>query len=217
MASTSRWTLDYSPSTAASKVKVAVPPGYTPQAASAKSPARSTSSVSKSASSSSPAVKAGVDLDELRQQKAWELATSPAKALPMQAFMMYMSGSGIQIFSIMSVWFLLKQAVGGAMGVQQAFAGFDAAIKPKAKVPAAADTEDSLPPSFLEQKIVYVVCQVGLLAVALWKLRSMGLLPDSAEDWAPIFGSWVVPPAAAAAAVTPPPAGVPPLGISISG
>lgn len=45
----------------------------------------------------------------------------------------------------------------------------------------------------------------------------MGLLPDSAEDWAPIFGSWVVPPAAAAAAVTPPPAGVPPLGISISG
>lgn len=151
------------------------------------SPARSSSSVSKSASSSSPAVKAGVDLDELRQQKAWELATSPAKAVPMQAFMMYMSGSGIQIFSIMSVWFLLKQAVGGAMGVQQgpscsirvdltfqdtadrlfhpsaAFAGFDAAIKPKAKVPAAADTEDSLPPSFLEQKIVYVVCQVGLL------------------------------------------------------
>jgi hypothetical protein len=33
-------------------------------------------------------------LDELRQQKAWELATAPAKQVPMQAFMMYMSGSG---------------------------------------------------------------------------------------------------------------------------
>lgn len=29
-------------------------------------------------------------------------------------------------------------------------------------------------------------------AVALWKVRSMGLLPDSAEDWAPIFGgTWL--------------------------
>lgn len=66
-----------------------------------------------------------------------------------------------------------------------------------------------------------------LQAVALWKIRSMGLLPDSAEDWAPIFGgtwlgTWllatststparlpleikVVPPAAAMQAVPPPP------------
>lgn len=34
-------------------------------------------------------------------QKAWEMATATAKSLPMNAFMLYMSGSGVQIFSIM--------------------------------------------------------------------------------------------------------------------
>ena len=99
--------------------------------------------------------------------------------------MMYMSGGGIQIFSIMSVWFLLKQAVSGMMGVDKgastaltlparpsrssstaadspshscaAFAPYEAASKPK---PGAPKTE---PQSFLEQKIVYVICQFGLL------------------------------------------------------
>lgn len=87
------------------------PPGYTPAL---QSPAKS-NQVKPATTRTRPPV----DLDELRQQKAWELATAPAKQVPMQAFMMYMSGSGIQIFSIMSVWFLLKQAVAGAMGVQQ--------------------------------------------------------------------------------------------------
>ena len=153
--------------------------------------------------------------------------------------MMYMSGGGIQIFSIMSVWFLLKQAVSGMMGVDKgastaltlparpsrssstaadspshscaAFAPYEAASKPK---PGAPKTE---PQSFLEQKIVYVICQFGLLvrpcslpcalpplsrhqltllslpqqAVGLWKCDSMGLLPKSAEDWAPVFGQFL--------------------------
>lgn len=94
----------------ANQVKVIAPPGYTPATQSTKS-----NQVKPAPSRTRPPV----DLDELRQQKAWELATAPAKQVPMQAFMMYMSGSGIQIFSIMSVWFLLKQAVAGAMGVQQ--------------------------------------------------------------------------------------------------
>ncbi|GAA5873657.1 hypothetical protein JCM3774_005006 [Rhodotorula dairenensis] len=202
VASTSRWTLDYA-TPPANRVKVVAPPAYASphtltnkqganQLSRSSSAAAATPTTAAAAAKSRPAI----DLDELRQQKAWELATSPAKAVPMQAFMMYMSGSGIQIFSIMSVWFLLKQAVAGAMGVQQAFAGFDAAIKPKlvASPSPHHQSRSSEPQSFLQQKIVYVVCQLGLLAVALWKIRSMGLLPDSAEDWAPIFGntSWLV-------------------------
>lgn len=38
------------------------------------------------------------ELDRLRQQKAWDTALAPAKQVPMQAFMMWMSGSGVQIF-----------------------------------------------------------------------------------------------------------------------
>ncbi|KAG0660346.1 hypothetical protein C6P46_004646 [Rhodotorula mucilaginosa] len=181
-ASTSPWTLDYS-LPPANKVKVVAPPGYTAAAA------LQSTTKSNQVKPASTRPRPPVDLDELRQQKAWELATAPAKQVPMQAFMMYMSGSGIQIFSIMSVWFLLKQAVAGAMGVQQAFAGFDAAVKPRSSTSSnhadGRTTATATPQSFLQQKVVYV-------AVALWKIRSMGLLPDSAEDWAPIFGgTWL--------------------------
>ena len=51
-------------------------------------------------------------------QKAWEVATAPAKALPMNAFMMYMSGSGVQIFSIMITAMMLYQPVKAILGVQ---------------------------------------------------------------------------------------------------
>ncbi|BGP42604.1 hypothetical protein JCM10449v2_006616 [Rhodotorula kratochvilovae] len=192
-ASTSRWTLDYSVPESA-RAKVRDPPGYVPQL-----------SVKEKAKSASTLIKPkDVDLAALRQQKAWELALAPAKAVPMQAFMMYMSGGGIQIFSIMSVWFLLKQAVSGMLGVDKgthpfpllagtpsliafrftAFAPFEAASKTK------TPTTDATAQSFLEQKIVYVLCQFALLAVGLWKCNSMGILPTSAADWAPVLGSF---------------------------
>ena len=37
----------------------------------------------------------------LKIKKAWDLALAPAKSIPMNGFMMYMSGNSIQIFSIM--------------------------------------------------------------------------------------------------------------------
>ncbi|GAA5995950.1 chaperone EMC4 [Rhodotorula paludigena] len=171
LASTSRWTLDYAVPESA-KPKVRDPPGYT-QALSVKASEKKATSLIKPA-----------DLSALRQQKAWELALAPAKNVPMQAFMMYMSGGGIQIFSIMSVWFLLKQAVGGMFSVDKAFAPFEAASK--AKQPASNDP----PQSFMQQKIVYVLCQFALLCVGLWKTNSMGLLPTSREDWAPFYGAF---------------------------
>lgn len=46
------------------------------------------------------------ETDTLKLKKAWEIALGPAKQLPMQAIMGYMSGNGLQIFSIMMVWML---------------------------------------------------------------------------------------------------------------
>ena len=45
--------------------------------------------------------------DKIKEKKAWDFAISPAKSLPMQAFMLYMSGGGVQIFSISIVFMLL--------------------------------------------------------------------------------------------------------------
>ena len=45
--------------------------------------------------------------DALKDKRAWDVAIAPAKSLPMQAFMLYMSGGGVQIFSIGIVFMLL--------------------------------------------------------------------------------------------------------------
>lgn len=46
------------------------------------------------------------EMDTLKVKKAWEVALGPAKQLPMQAIMGYMSGNSLQIFSIMMVFML---------------------------------------------------------------------------------------------------------------
>lgn len=45
--------------------------------------------------------------EALKDKRAWDFAISPAKSLPMQAFMLYMSGGGVQIFSMGIVFMLL--------------------------------------------------------------------------------------------------------------
>ncbi|KAK4055030.1 hypothetical protein OIO90_003371 [Microbotryomycetes sp. JL221] len=179
VASTSRWTLDYV-SLAPRQSAVQDPPGYVAQPTRAATP--STTST-KNVTAVDPR-----NLDSLRQQKAWEVALAPAKNVPMQAFMMYMTGGGVQIFSMMSVWFLLKQAVGGAINVNKAFAPFEKTAKASSSASSTAASVNVVR-SFTNQKLVFVVCQIGLLMVGLWKLNSMGLLPTHESDWLAFEGS----------------------------
>lgn len=46
------------------------------------------------------------ETETLKLKKAWEVALGPAKQIPMQAIMGYMSGNSLQIFSIMMVFML---------------------------------------------------------------------------------------------------------------
>lgn len=46
-------------------------------------------------------------------QKSWDLVTGLMKQIPMQMFMMYMVGNGVQIFSILMTSMLLLNAVRG--------------------------------------------------------------------------------------------------------
>lgn len=65
--------------------------------------------------------------DNLKDKRAWDLAISPAKSLPMQGFMLYMSGGGVQIFSMGIVWVLLttpfKAIAGMSTGVSRVLFG----------------------------------------------------------------------------------------------
>ena len=80
----------------------------------------------------------------------------------MNAIMMYMSGNSLQIFSIMMVWMLFANPIKGIMATSQAFNRFE-----------SEGTKGRL----LGVKVVYVLMQVLALALGLWKVNAMGLLP----------------------------------------
>eukprot|EP00741_Cyanophora_paradoxa_P005126 tig00000863_g4968.t1 len=64
------------------------------------------------------------DFNLLKQKKAWELATSPGKNLLMTGFMLWMSGSGIHIFSIIVIFMAMQGPVQALMNMNQTFAPF---------------------------------------------------------------------------------------------
>jgi len=134
------------------------PPGFS-KSSSAKGPEKHSSSSSET-------------YDKLKEKRAWDHAISPAKALPMQAFMLYMSGGGVQIFSMGIVFMLLLTPFKNIAGINEAFSSF----APSSSEPKSFTT---LP----LQKIVFVLCNMLTLGVGLWKCRSMGLLPMGTGDW----------------------------------
>jgi ER membrane protein complex subunit 4 len=128
--------------------------------------------------------------NKLREMRAWELAIAPAKSLPMQAFMLYMSGGGVQIFSIGIVFMLLltpfKNIAAMNTGVLLFFSVFFLVLMTFGIAFAPFSPSDSKPNSFTTlplQKIAYLACNLLTLAVGLWKCRSMGLLPTGTGDW----------------------------------
>ncbi|KAH8172901.1 transmembrane protein [Sarocladium implicatum] len=108
------------------------------------------------------------EMDTLKLKKAWEVALAPVKGLPMTAIMMYMSGNSLQIFSIMMVFMAFKNPFMGLMNTNQAFEKFQ----------TPHNSGD-----IFQVKAVYVLCQLVALAVGVWKVNNMGLLPTTRSDW----------------------------------
>ncbi|KZV64091.1 endoplasmic reticulum protein [Peniophora sp. CONT] len=115
--------------------------------------------------------------EALKERRAWDFAISPAKQLPMQFFMLYMSGGGVQIFSMGIVAMLLFSPFKALAGINAAFAPFAPGTL-GASSPHANDTT-----TLALQKIVYLGCNVLTLLLGLWKCRQMGLLPTGSGDW----------------------------------
>lgn len=157
----SKFQLDYASLDKSRWKNLAPPPGF-----SNRQPTSSTKHPAKKAD------KVAASYTALKEKRAWDLAISPAKSLPMQAFMLYMSGGGVQIFSMGIVFMLLLTPFKNIASMNAAFAPF---------APASSNSTswNTLP----LQKLVYVVCNLLTLAVGLWKCRSMGLLPTGTGDW----------------------------------
>ncbi|BFZ59755.1 hypothetical protein YB2330_000772 [Saitoella coloradoensis] len=119
------------------------------------------------------------DRDTLKVKKAWEIALAPAKNVPMQAFMMYMSGSSLQIFSLMMAFMLFKNPVTALSNTTNTFLPLESEQLKK-------DGRLWLP------KVCFVVMQVLMMGLGVYKCWTMGLLPTSGSDrlvWAERRGS----------------------------
>ncbi|KAJ2717200.1 hypothetical protein H4R19_000144 [Coemansia spiralis] len=107
---------------------------------------------------------------ELRVKKAWEVAIAPGKSLPMQAFMAWMSGTGVSIFSILITGMILMSPLRAIVGVQQTFAGIERGAK-------------SARLDLTMQKAVFVAINLAGILFGVYRLSIMGLLPTTSSDW----------------------------------
>lgn len=157
-----QWVIDLnSPPVAKKNASIPDPPGFT----SASTGSGKKQQNSKVAVRTPPTSE---EMDVLKLKKAWEVALAPVKQLPMTAIMMYMSGNSLQMFSIMMVVMAFKNPVVGLMATNQAFEKFE-----------SEGTKQKL----LIVKAVYVGMQVLALALGVWKVNGMGLLPTTKSDW----------------------------------
>ncbi|WVW83919.1 hypothetical protein I302_105941 [Kwoniella bestiolae CBS 10118] len=157
------------------------PPGYLPPASAKQLSSRNTQP------DSDAIIKQNRKSTELKLRRAWDLALAPAKSLPMQAIMLYFSGSGVQIFSLGMIFMLLTGPITAVFNIFRAFESLRPTPTPSSSSSSrkSIDTtisEPSYGPLVLPM-IAYVACQGLVLALGLWKCSTMGILPTGSGDW----------------------------------
>eukprot|EP00088_Acartia_fossae_P037713 TRINITY_DN3893_c0_g1_i4.p1 TRINITY_DN3893_c0_g1~~TRINITY_DN3893_c0_g1_i4.p1 ORF type:complete len:191 (-),score=61.86 TRINITY_DN3893_c0_g1_i4:1151-1690(-) len=106
----------------------------------------------------------------LRIKRSWDVALGPLKQVPMNLFIMYMSGNTISIFPIMMVIMLMVRPVKTMFSVKQTFKQFESG-------------SGGIATNIIGQKFVFVLGNLANLALAMYKCHGMGLLPTHASDW----------------------------------
>lgn len=99
-----------------------------------------------------------------RQQKAMAIATKPGSQVAMNAFMMYMSGANLNIFSINTVSTAILTPVTSILNIERIFGKLD------------VDAQTA--------KLVYIAINLVWLGVGLYKMSAMRLLPTTSADFA---------------------------------
>merc|ERR1711971_148123 len=103
------------------------------------------------------AVKKG-DQTQLKLKKANELALSPGKNFMMTGFMLWMSGNGVHIFSIMITFYAIYNPIKAAFTVNSAFTRFvDPKMTPMDRT------------GLLTSKMLFVVLNLLAMSGALYK------------------------------------------------
>ena len=102
-----------------------------------------------------------------KQRHVNNMAYAPGKNLLTTAFMLWMSGSSIQIFSIMMTGMALINPIKALFTINEPFKPFEKEEGIDLKMP----------------KLIFASLQILALGVALYKCSTMGLLPLTSADW----------------------------------
>lgn len=113
-----------------------------------------------------------LELKQFKKKKMWELSISPAKSILMNVVMSYMSPNDIQVIPIMMLFMLFINTFKEILMVNTKFEQLDQSIS------SDIDTYD-----MNIMKFIYILSSCGNLIVGLWKLNSMGLIPNKSSDW----------------------------------
>lgn len=101
----------------------------------------------------------------LVEKRCWDVALGPLKQIPMNLFIMYMSGNTISIFPIMMVCMMAWRPIQALMSMSATFKLLESSSQ-----------------QWL-QGLVYLIGNLLASALAIYKCQSMGLLPTHSSDW----------------------------------
>mmetsp|Transcript_6878 Transcript_6878/g.12151 ORF Transcript_6878/g.12151 Transcript_6878/m.12151 type:complete len:186 (-) Transcript_6878:30-587(-) len=101
----------------------------------------------------------------LKQRQMMDVAKAPGKQLMMTGLMLWMSGAGMNIFSIMMTGMALTTPLKAIFGMGTTFEQFKEVS------------------GLLQAKLMFIALNGVGLAFAMYKLGQMGLLPLNSSDW----------------------------------
>jgi ER membrane protein complex subunit 4 len=105
-----------------------------------------------------------------RQKMAMSIALQPGQQIIMQAFMLYMSGSQLNMFSINVTTMAIISPLTAIFSIDQTFR----------KVQNDSTSDDDV---LQIPKFIYLALNLAFLALGLYKMSSMRLLPTTSADW----------------------------------
>jgi hypothetical protein len=106
---------------------------------------------------------------EAKKRQIMQIAWSPGRGIFQTCFMLWMSGTSIQIFSIMTTGMALFNPLRAIATTEETFKDF--------KSEDIGDMDIRVP------KLLYVALQLACLGAALYQCSRMGLLPMTSADW----------------------------------
>lgn len=151
---------------------IPTPPGYTESiftGSSSSSSSATSTTHSKTTNLNKKAKQDEIELNSLKSKKIWELAIGPAKSIPMNLFMSYMTGNSLQIIPVTMTLMLLWNPIKAIFN--------DTNLIFKKLITKNNNIE------IIQAKLIFIICQLLNMAIGVYKLYKMGLIPHQEADW----------------------------------